>query len=396
MRHSRSFVISAGIALTVACSQQLSAATVDDLLAAANASVPADEQGPGNAARAQAIAALVDTPGLAASDRIALIAAVAEAWLDVPEVVKAEEQAQVVVAAEAASEAVRVRAWLVLVAAWQVRAAGAEPGTRLPDLIAAVAKAPTAVRPRALVAVGRSQMARREVAALADFDAALTLLAQAPTGERVPVYALRLTAMEEAGAKPEAIRAWLATKAADPAAGLAAETALSAGEQLTGRPAPPLRLPRLDGQPGEIVLAPTPGKPVLVWFFTTWHQPCGIVAPAITAIASTWQARGLSVIGVSLDNRDTLPGMPGWLARHGVTYPVGGESLGWDAEAAAAWHIEAVPQIFLVGGAGNIVAAGLGGATTAEVTAAVTAAVERELASRPEPALPSPASSEVP
>ena len=376
--------------------QQLTAATADELVAAANASIPADEQGPGNAARAHALAALVDTPGLAAMDRLALVAALAEAWLDLPDVAQAEAQARTLLAADDASEALRVRAWLVLIAAWQVRAAGAEPGARLPELLPAVVKAPPAVRARALVAVGRAKMARREVAALVDFDAALALLASAPTGERVPIYALRLTAMEETGAKPEAIRAWLTSQVADPAAGLAAETSLSAGEQLNGRPAPALRLPRLDGQPGEIVLAPAPGKPVLVWFFTTWHQPCALVAPAVTAIASTWQARGLQVIGVSLDNRDTLPGLPGWLARHAVTYPVGGESLGWDADVAAAWHIEAVPQIFLIGGSGNIVAAGLGGATTAEVTAALTAAIGHELGARPAPSAPATGVSEVP
>jgi hypothetical protein len=376
--------------------QLLAAASADELIAAANASIPADEQGPGNAARAAAFAALVDTPGLAPTDRLALVAALAEAWLDVPEVAQAEAQARSLLAAAAVPEALRVRAWLVLIAAWQVRAAGAEPGARLPELLPAVAQAPAAVRARALVALGRAKMARREAGDLADFDAALALLADAPAGERVPVYALRLTAMEESGAKPEAIRAWLAAKAADPAAGLAAETSLSAGEQLRGRPAPALRVPRLDGQPGEVVLAPEPGKPVLVWFFATWHQPCALVAPAVTTVAVTWQARGLRVIGVSLDNRDTLPGLPGWLARHAVTYPVGGESLGWDAEVAAAWHIEAVPQIFLVGGSGTIVAAGLGGATTAAVTAALTAAIEQELGARPAPAAAAAGASDIP
>ena len=394
MPRGSGFLRFAGAALLLG--QQMPAATVDELIAAANASIPADEQGAGNAARAHALAALVDIQGLAPIDRLVLVAALAEAWLDVPEVAQAEAQARSLLAADAASEALRVRAWLVLIAAWQVRAAGAEPGARLPELLPAVVKAPAAIRARALVALGRAKMARREVAALEDFDAALALLAEAPVGERVPVYALRLTAMEETGVKPEAIRAWLTSKAADPAAGLAAETSLSAGEQLSGRPAPSLRVPRLDGQPGEVVLAMGPGKPVLVWFFTTWHQPCAQVAPAVTAVASTWQARGLRVIGVSLDNRDTLPGIPGWLARHAVTYPVGGESLGWDAEVAAAWHIEAVPQIFLVGGSGTIVAAGMGGATTAAVTAALTAAIEQELGSRPAPAAPAPGASEVP
>jgi peroxiredoxin len=362
--------------LLFALAAPLGAATADDLLTAAVATVPADEAGPGSPARAQAIAAVVDTPGLEPADKLVLEAALAEAWLDAYAAPKAEAAAQTVLAAVDADAALRERAGLVLVAAWQLRAQAAEPV--LPDLLAAVAALPPRVRARALSARAQVKLAAKDASALADLDAALALLASAEAGERVPLYALRLTAMEDTGAKPEAIRAWLDAHRTDPAATLAAESALSAGQRLAGQPAPPLHLKRLDGQLGEVDLAALRGRPVLIVVIATWSKPAAAFAQAAEAARARWQRSrdaGLAVIGVSLDTKDTLAGLLAWIAAQGLAYPLAGEGLGWDSEVAATWHWESLPQLILVDAQGQVVANALGGATAAELAANLDAAI---------------------
>lgn len=358
--------------------QALQAATADDLLTAANAAVPADEQFPGNPARAQAIAAVVETPGLKPIERLRLRAALAEAWLDALDPAKAEAEVTAILAAPAADAALRERAGLAWIAAWQVRAQAAPKGLADPLVsLKAFGDLGPRVQARALTARARWHLEGKQPGALADLDAALVLLAQSEAGERVPVYALRLTAMEEAGTKPEVIRAWLQERRSDPAAVLAAESALSAGQQLAGQPAPPLKLKRLDGTPGEIDLTTYRGKPVLLDFFATWCKPCALSAPAVTAVARRWQPKGLIVLGVSLDTKDTLAGIPAWIAAHAIDWPIVGEGLGWDSEVAAAWHVESIPRLILIDAQGIVQDTDLGGATVAEVEQSLDAAITR-------------------
>lgn len=376
------------IVLALGAGVLLSAATADDLLTAAVASVPADELGAGSPARANAIAAVVDTPGLSATDHLTLQAALAEAWIDALDAPKAESAAAVVLAASAASPELRERAGLVQIAAWQIRVQAADP--QLADPVPPAKAIGERVEARALVARARWRLAQHDVkAAVQDLDAALQLLARRDPAERVPVYALRLTAMEDGGAPAAAVHAWVQEHRADPAAGLAAAAALSAGSGLAGQPAPALHLKRLDGQPGGIDLTALHGHPVLIEFFATWSKPSEITAKAVAAAARRWGPKGVQVLSVSLDTKDTVNGIPAWIASHAIAHPVIGEGLGWDSEVAAAWHVEAIPQLFLVDAQGQVVGADLSGATPDEVGAAV----DRALAGDPsgDAAAPGPA-----
>ena len=359
----------------------LQAATADDLLTAVNAAVPADELFTGSPARAQAILALVDTPGLAPAERLRLRAALAEAWLDALEPAHAEELAVALATAPAADQALRERAGLAWVAAWQLRVQAAPKGVPDPlEGLKVLGDCSPRVRARALTARARWHLERKEAGALADLDAALQLLAANDAGERVPVYALRLTAMEESGTKPEVIRAWLQERRSDPAAVLAAESALSAGQQLAGQPSPPFKLKRVDGKPGEIDLGALRGKPVLIDFFATWCKPCALTAPALTKVAGRWQPKGLVVLSVSLDTKDTVAGIPAWIATYAIDWPIVGETLGWDSEVAAAWHVESIPRLILIDAQGVVRDTDLGGATPDEVEQSLNTAIEALMA----------------
>ena len=374
-------------------------ATADDLLAAATAAVPADELTAGNPARANAIAAMVDTPGLAVAERAMLQAALAEAWLDALDPGKAEAVVAELLALPRGDAALRERVELVWIAAWQLRVSAAAAGAApLPDPVAGVtALAPgfppsERVRARALAAKAQVAIARKDASALADLDAALALMASADAGERVPLYALRLTAMEATGATPEQVRVFLQQHRDDPAATIAAEAALTAVQKLVGQPAPALRLKRLDGKAGEVTMADLigakPGKPVLIDVFATWCKPCALTAPAVTALAKRWQPKGVAVVGVSLDTKDTLAALPAWIATYAIDYPVVGDALGWDSEFAQAWHIDSIPRLILVDAQGIIVTGDLGGATVDEVERNVDAAIRHLLQPEAPPQTP--------
>ncbi|HEX3135929.1 MAG TPA: hypothetical protein VHX44_20370, partial [Planctomycetota bacterium] len=81
----------------------------------------------------------------------------------------------------------------------------------------------------------KEQEAYREVVLtlFKHLDEALKLLAERPPTERVPVYALRVLAMEEAGAKSDAVQAWLNSRN-DPAASGLLDSAMTASEKFIG------------------------------------------------------------------------------------------------------------------------------------------------------------------
>lgn len=59
------------------------------------------------------------------------------------------------------------------------------------------------------------------------------------------------------------------------------------------------------------------GRAVMFEFFAYWCGPCGSAVPHVNEINEEWAAKGLSVIGVTLESaRDTEP----WIARHQAEY----------------------------------------------------------------------------
>jgi len=356
-----------------------------DLLAEIDAGLdPVAAELPDNTRRAEAIAELVaEDLGLPAAEVHALRLALAQAWLQASATDDAQKIAAALVADAGVLAKTREEAALLWIVAWQEALARAEKPEALPAPLAGAwpqGKAPRSVQVRALTAeAARQVLAARIPDALAAYDRALALLADAPPEDRVPVYLLRLLAMERPEPDPEAITAWLQAHREDPAMAQVASAALTAGQQLIGQPAPPFQAKRIDGQAGNIDLATFKGSVVLLDYFATWCQPCLAVAPVVSAVQQRYAKRGLITIGVSLDTKETAGQLPDFIKRHRMEYPIVGELLGWDGELEKIFHVDGIPALILIGADGRIAAVDLVGSTPEETTKRLSEAIENAL-----------------
>ncbi|MGH8291407.1 MAG: TlpA family protein disulfide reductase [Steroidobacteraceae bacterium] len=83
------------------------------------------------------------------------------------------------------------------------------------------------------------------------------------------------------------------------AAPLGAAGTARATPPAVGQPAPPLIVPELDGHAFD--LAKLHGKVVLINFWATWCSPCRLEMPTLNALYRRYHARGLDLLGLSID-----------------------------------------------------------------------------------------------
>lgn len=75
--------------------------------------------------------------------------------------------------------------------------------------------------------------------------------------------------------------------------------AVQAAPPVVGQPAPALIVPELDGHAFD--LARLRGKVVLVNMWATWCSPCRIEMPTLNAFYRRYHARGVELLGLSID-----------------------------------------------------------------------------------------------
>ena len=127
---------------------------------------------------------------------------------------------------------------------------------------------------------------------------------------------------------------------------------------LVGKPMPALSLPELaDGRPAPIRAAAD--GPILVNFFASWCAPCEIEHPQLMAL----KAQGVKVVGIAY--KDEPARTQAFLAELGDPFAV--KLMDRDGRAGIEFGVTGVPETFLVGADGVILAKHSGPLTDADV-----------------------------
>lgn len=100
----------------------------------------------------------------------------------------------------------------------------------------------------------------------------------------------------------------------------------------------------------EISAASLKGKVVVVDFWATWCGPCVKEIPGYIALQKKYAEKGLVIVGASVDQAGPAV-VKKFVARHGMTYPVG---LADDKLVEAFGGFDAIPTTFLIDRDGSI------------------------------------------
>ncbi|HEV2146223.1 MAG TPA: TlpA disulfide reductase family protein, partial [Longimicrobiaceae bacterium] len=116
-----------------------------------------------------------------------------------------------------------------------------------------------------------------------------------------------------------------------------------------GSPAPAYAAAALSGD--TVSLDALRGKVVLLNVWATWCHPCREEIPALQELHERHAAQGLTLVGVSVDNRSDRAAVEGFAREYGMTYPVW---LDPEERVSSTFRTLGVPSTFLIGRDGTI------------------------------------------
>jgi len=131
----------------------------------------------------------------------------------------------------------------------------------------------------------------------------------------------------------------------------------------------------LDGKPFNVTSEK--GSVVLINVWATWCGPCRFEIPELQALHEKYRARGLKVVGVSVDDTG-IDGVKQFVTENKITYPI---ALDPDARVANALRTTVLPTSIIVGRDGRIVWRKIGAVMPNE-TASLEAVLKQALAKK--------------
>jgi cytochrome c biogenesis protein CcmG/thiol:disulfide interchange protein DsbE len=115
------------------------------------------------------------------------------------------------------------------------------------------------------------------------------------------------------------------------------------GRVEVGLPAPAYATVALNGD--SVSLAGQKGKVVLLNVWATWCHPCRDEIPELRVLHERFRARGLEVVGVSVDAGGTEDGIRAFIKDFKMTYPVWHDA---DERISAQFLTFGVPTTYLI------------------------------------------------
>lgn len=127
-----------------------------------------------------------------------------------------------------------------------------------------------------------------------------------------------------------------------------------------GQPAPDISLPNPEGK--VLKLSDLKGKVVLLDFWASWCGPCRRANPSVVAAYNKFNKKGFEIYSVSLDkDRDRWTDA---IAQDQLNWKYHVSDLKfWQSQAAQLYKVSAIPQQFLIGRDGKILATAQAGAS---------------------------------
>ena len=132
------------------------------------------------------------------------------------------------------------------------------------------------------------------------------------------------------------------------------------------RPAPNATLSTLAGE--EFRLDEHKGRVVLLDFWATWCTPCVKAMPLLDKLHTKWADANFMVLGVSIDE-NAGEVVPKFVDKKKIRYPIALDTA--QIPAWQAFHVAAIPAMFLIDEQGRIVAEWRGEIDTDDVRKAV-------------------------
>jgi peroxiredoxin len=126
---------------------------------------------------------------------------------------------------------------------------------------------------------------------------------------------------------------------------------------IVGSNALELSLPDTNGQ--TISLSSFKGKYVLLDFWASWCKPCRMENPNVVKAYNKFNTKNFTIVGVSLD-KDKQPWLDA-IKSDKLTWTHISDLQFWNSVAAQTYHVNSIPQNFLIDPNGKIIARNLRG-----------------------------------